>query len=195
MKIFLILFSTVALTAKADFSALKCTKVISDEMRVAAKDSGVAVQWRTRGGKGVVDLLRTVADEKIPTSLLKAYGDILVEFRLPAEACEFGARLGHFQCDFNGTRGGLPFKVKARRSPYGEEEYDVYSGEFEAVAIGSEFYGKPGSRYLKFPMAFTVKGQTIAAESSFFFAHYWESEGYRQDPSCLVDNQFLVDRE
>lgn len=194
MKIFLILISTFAFTAQADFSKMTCKKVISDELQMAVKQSSLTVQWRTRGGEGPVALLRSVVNENVPTSLLEAYGDIFIEFKVPADACEFSTRLGHFSCDSK-AEAKIPFTIRARRSPYGEKPYDRYAGTFESVAIASEFYGKPGSRYLKFPMQFKVAGSEVATSSEFFFAHHWESEGFRQNPSCLVDNQFLVDGE
>lgn len=180
------------------FSMMTCKKVISDEYEVAVTAKGVNFTWTSRGGDDVVALLRTVADPRIPTSLLEAYGHLLITFTIPVDSCEFSTETkGKFACRFEGnTKQEIPFQINARLSPYENKPFDEYRGALAKLSVESNFSGKKGSRYLEFPMHFTVAGATpveVEAVSDFFFAHYWSSEGFKQNPSCLVDNGYLVE--
>lgn len=183
--------------AKSDaFGTLVCKKVISDEIYLKNSAGEMSVRWKNRGSEGAVKLLRALADAKIPTSLLSAYGDVVIEFAVPSENCEFSDEVeGQFSCAFEDRKNPLDLKISARVSPYGKEDYDIYEGKLIATAFKSSFYGKKDSRYVKFPMNFSVEGvkaANVKTETNFFFAHYWESEGFNQNPSCVIDGRPLV---
>ena len=191
------LSGSVALATKPSFKNFTCEKVISDKLVVTTTAKELSFRWTTRGDEGVTKLLRALANPSIPTSLLKAYGQIVVEVAIPTESCQFGETgSGRFSCDFKGEDETVEIELLAKVSPYGEEEADVYSGELSSFKLSSSFFGKKDSRYLKFPVSFIVdapKSAKVSTETNFFFAHYWESEGFRQDPSCLLDKVPLVD--
>lgn len=192
----LVILSLFAASAASAFSVLQCKKVISDEIYLSTKSNKLSVKWVTRGGTGETKLLRALADEAIPTSLLKAYGHLEITLSIPASSCEFSDNAGHFSCE-HATNAGIAVTVKAKTSPYDfDVKPDLYKGKLSAFALESKFYGKEDSRYLKFPMRFQVaspKSADVRAETDFFFAHYWDYDGFNQDPSCLVDNVLLVD--
>ncbi len=193
---FLVLSSASA--SAEEFNELSCSKVISDTIKVSVKEEKLFVQWTTRGGEGQMKLLRAAADPRIPSSLLRAYGDLQISFSLPADGCEFSeAHAGKFHCRFeqDGSQKPIRLTVLARVSPYGREKPDLYQVELSAADISTKFSGESGKRYLTFPFRFSVASPAatkIGAESSFFFAHYWQSEGFRQEPSCTIDGRFLV---
>jgi len=201
VKLLIAFFSTIALTsvghAAEPFGTMICKKVISDEMYLATKAERLSVKWVTRGGKDVVKLLRALADEKIPTSLLSAYGDLKVQFSIPLDSCKFTGT-GKFSCSHAAKSGkNIALKIEAKVSPYDYDvEPEVYEGELSKVSIQSKFYGKKDARYLEFPMQFEVESPdaaTVKAKSEFFFAHHWDYDGFGQNPSCLVDSVYLVD--
>lgn len=200
MKAFLLIFVISALgdVAKAaePFGVMTCKKVISDEIYLSTKSDRVSVKWITRGGDSVVTLLRALADKQIPTSLLGAYGEVRIEFALPLSSCEIKGT-GKFSCDHVGGSGeAIRLRVSAKVSPYEGDEPDIYEGELSRVTIKSRLFGKKDARHLEFPMQFEVESPTKASlktKSNFFFAHYWDYDGFNQNPSCLVDNVFLVD--
>lgn len=197
-----ILIATLALlvgqvaSAAAPFGTLVCKRVIGDTFTLQTKTDRISVKWVNRGGEDVVQLLRAVTDKAIPTSLLKAYGDVQVEFSMPLTACKFTGP-GKLACDYKKADKTIALKISAKVSPYDfDVAPDVYEGKMSSVSLKSVFSGKKDARELKFPMEFAVESpsvELVKAESDFFYAHAWSSEGFRQNPSCQVDGAFIVD--
>lgn len=195
MRLLPFLFATSLFAAGPQFTELKCNQVIGDKVVVQVKDETVHYTWDAGAPeKEIVKILRTLADPAIPTSLLGEFDDVKIEIDIPKSSCKFPT-VGSFSCDHEEE---LSIKVTAKVDDFGDEENkpEIYEGTIQNLVLKNKFAGKKDKRTLTFPISFEItepKKAKITAESGFFFAHFWEADGFNQNPSCKVDGNFLVD--